>query len=60
MLFHRFLLRSMLALGFIALLSAPSFAAILTPSTGISEGKKGGDPPRPKPQPGPREGGDGD
>jgi hypothetical protein len=59
MLFHRFWLRSLFALGLIALLGAPSFAQIVRPDTTV-QGKKGGDPPRPKPKPGPREGGDGD
>lgn len=61
MLFHRFWLRSLLALGLIVLLGAPSFAQIVQPDSGvILQGKRGGDPPRPKPKPGPREGGDGD
>ena len=64
MLFPRSLFRSLLIIGLLSLFSLPSQANELsasTPGTVVyGKDKKGDDPPRPRPNPGPREGGDDD
>lgn len=66
MLFPRTWPRTLLVLGLLSLFSLPSLADNAAPPLQsptpvvFGKGKKGDDPPRPKPAPGPREGGDDD